>query len=161
MRSTICAPFRLPILLCWRLISKQPWCRCRRCEWGRSRLVRRARECLVPQLLQPREQTGRQRLVDLRRHLRLDEQRDTCVIHLRYLALFCSYSFRVVGSVLSYVFYWVAAIVALVVLKWREGRVRVLGLESSVGRARRIRQEADTSIVDEKGPVGELSELPK
>jgi len=65
------------------------------------------------------------------------------------------------GSVLSYVFYWIAAIIALVALKWREGRVRVLGLESSAGRARRLRQEADTSIVDEKVPLGEISELPK
>ena len=80
------------------------------------------------------------------------------------LALFCSYSFReshLVGSVLSYIFYWLAAIVTLVVLKWREGRVKVLGLESSAGRARRLRREADTSIVDEKMHLGEISELPK
>jgi hypothetical protein len=164
MRSTICAPFRLPILPCWRLISKQPWCRCRRCGWGRSRLVRCARKCVAPRLLQPREQPGRQRLVDLRRYLRLDEQCDACVILLRYLAPLCSYSFRkfhVVGSVLSYVFYWIAAIVTLVALKWREGRVRVLGLESSAGRARRLREEANTSIVVDKEPLGEISELPR
>lgn len=65
------------------------------------------------------------------------------------------------GTVLSYVFYWIAAIATLVVLKWREGRIRVLGLESSAGRARRLRrQEADTSIVHEKVPPGEISGLP-
>ena len=105
-------------------------------------------------------------MVDLRRYLRLDKQRDAYVIHLRYRALLCSYSFRnfhVVGSILSYVFYWIAAIVTLVALKWREGRVRVWGLESSAGRARRIRQEADTSIVDgkESQALGEISELPR
>ncbi|KAH9055655.1 iron permease FTR1 [Lactarius vividus] len=65
------------------------------------------------------------------------------------------------GTVLSYVFYWIVTIVTLVVLKWREGRVKVLGLESSAGRARRLRQETDTGIVDEKVSPGEISELPK
>lgn len=54
-----------------------------------------------------------------------------------------------------------AAIVTLVVLKWREGRVKILGLESSAGKARRLRQEADTSIGDEKVPSEEISELPR
>lgn len=54
-----------------------------------------------------------------------------------------------------------AAIVALVILKWREGRIKVLGLESSAGRARRLRQEADRSIGDEKGLSEEISELPR
>ena len=54
-----------------------------------------------------------------------------------------------------------AAIVTLVTLKWREGRVKVLGLESSAGRARRLRQEADTSIVGEKELPEEISELPR
>ncbi|KAH9174730.1 iron permease FTR1 [Lactarius sanguifluus] len=65
------------------------------------------------------------------------------------------------GTVLSYVFYWIVTIVTLVVLKWREGRVKVLGLESSAGRARRLRQETDRSFVDEKVSPGEISELPK
>lgn len=78
--------------------------------------------------------------------------------------MFCSYSCcesPIVGSVLAYVFYWMAAIVTLVTLKWREGRVKVLGLESSAGRARRLRQEADTSIVGEKELPEEISELPR
>jgi high-affinity iron transporter len=65
------------------------------------------------------------------------------------------------GSVLSYVFYWIAAIIALVILKWREGRVKILGLESSAGRARRLRREADRNIGDEKGPPEEISVLPE
>ncbi|KAH9000833.1 iron permease FTR1 [Lactarius hatsudake] len=65
------------------------------------------------------------------------------------------------GTVLSYVFYWIVTIVTLVVLKWREGRVKVLGLESAAGRARRLRQETDKSIVDGKVSPGEISELPK
>ena len=63
------------------------------------------------------------------------------------------------GSVLSYVFYWLAVIVVLVYLKWSEvrrvsrnsakaketsnqGRVKLFGRESAVGRARRERREA-------------------
>ncbi|KAI0263016.1 iron permease FTR1/Fip1/EfeU [Gloeopeniophorella convolvens] len=68
------------------------------------------------------------------------------------------------GSVLSYVFYWIAVIVALIFLKWREGRSRVLGFESAAGRERRLRREGSDSAVHEKvdatdGP--EISELPK
>jgi hypothetical protein len=33
--------------------------------------------------------------------------------------------FHAVDTVLSYDFYWLAAIVTLVALKWREGRLRV------------------------------------
>ncbi|KAF8480362.1 iron permease FTR1 [Russula ochroleuca] len=70
------------------------------------------------------------------------------------------------GTVLSYVFYWLAAIVTLVALKWREGRLRVFGLESAAGKARRLRQTADTSAIHEDvpplvNPTGQISELPK
>ncbi|OJT12728.1 Iron transporter FTH1 [Trametes pubescens] len=47
-----------------------------------------------------------------------------------------------IGSVLSYVFYWIAVIAALIVLKFREGRTRLFGKESAMGRKRRERQEA-------------------
>jgi len=65
--------------------------------------------------------------------------------------------------VLSYVFYWLAVIVALVVLKWREGRLRVFGLESAAGKAKRLHQEIATSAIHEKVPPseGQISELPK
>ena len=71
--------------------------------------------------------------------------------------------FHAVGTVLSYVFYWLAAIVTLVVFKWREGRVRVFGFESAAGKARRLHQETATSAVHEKvpPPEGQISELPK
>jgi len=68
-----------------------------------------------------------------------------------------------IGTVLSYVFYWLAAIVTLVVLKWREGRLRVFGFESATGEARRHRQTANKSTVHENvdDPTNEISELPK
>jgi hypothetical protein len=74
--------------------------------------------------------------------------------------------FHPVGTVLSYVFYWLAAIVTLVALKWREGRLRVFGFESATGKARRLRQTADTNAIHEDVPQlsnssGQISELPK
>ncbi|KAI0032123.1 iron permease FTR1 [Vararia minispora EC-137] len=45
------------------------------------------------------------------------------------------------GSVLSYVFYWVAVIVVLVYLKFKEGRTKLFGFESAAGKERRIRRE--------------------
>jgi high-affinity iron transporter len=50
-----------------------------------------------------------------------------------------------VGSVLSYVFYWLAVIVALVTLKYKEGRTKFFGFESTAGRTRRIKRESDTA----------------
>jgi hypothetical protein len=76
-----------------------------------------------------------------------------------------------VGTVLSYVFYWLAVIVTLMALKWREGRVRVFGFESAVGKARRLRQanpaatgntSKNPSVIHEDvvNPSGLISELP-
>ncbi|KAG5638014.1 hypothetical protein H0H81_002282 [Sphagnurus paluster] len=49
------------------------------------------------------------------------------------------------GSVLSYVFYWLAVIVALVHLKFKEGRTKLLGRQSAAGvrrkNARLIKEE--------------------
>ncbi|GLB39059.1 putative iron permease FTR1 family protein [Lyophyllum shimeji] len=49
------------------------------------------------------------------------------------------------GSVLSYVFYWLAVIVTLVYMKFKEGRTKLLGRESAAGtrrrRARLVREE--------------------
>ncbi|KAI0336676.1 iron permease FTR1 [Cubamyces sp. BRFM 1775] len=47
-----------------------------------------------------------------------------------------------VGSVLSYVFYWLAVIAVLVALKFREGRTKLFGKESAMGKKRRERKEA-------------------
>jgi high-affinity iron transporter len=72
--------------------------------------------------------------------------------------------------VLSYVFYWLAAIVTLVILKWREGRLRVFGFESAAGKARRLRQTANNDATHENvpplvsspsSPTDKISELPK
>ncbi|KII91246.1 hypothetical protein PLICRDRAFT_105468 [Plicaturopsis crispa FD-325 SS-3] len=41
------------------------------------------------------------------------------------------------GTVLSYVFYWVAVIAALVYIKWKEGRTKFAGMESAAGVRRR------------------------
>ncbi|KAJ7578601.1 iron permease FTR1 [Mycena floridula] len=41
------------------------------------------------------------------------------------------------GTVLSYVFYWIAVIVTLVVMKYTEGRSKLAGMESAAGRRRR------------------------
>ncbi|EED84852.1 iron permease FTR1 [Postia placenta Mad-698-R] len=46
-----------------------------------------------------------------------------------------------VGSVVSYVAYWVAVIVVLVYLKFKEGRTTLLGKESAAGVRRRERRE--------------------
>jgi high-affinity iron transporter len=75
-----------------------------------------------------------------------------------------------VGTVLGYVFYWIAAIVVLIWMKFQEvrktlaffnslidnqlkGRVKLFGRESAAGINRR---NARAEVKDEKGP-GELS----
>jgi high-affinity iron transporter len=97
----------------------------------------------------------------------MDKQRDAYAVSSQLRFLFSS-SLRLhaVGSVLSYVFYWLAVIVTLVILKWREGRLRVFGFESAAGKARRLHQEVTTSAVHERvSPpdvrTGQILELPK
>ncbi|KAI0065292.1 Ftr1 protein [Artomyces pyxidatus] len=67
-----------------------------------------------------------------------------------------------VGSVLSYVFYWICAIIVLVYLKWKEGRTKVLGKESAAGARRRekraIREGMADAHNDEKDAA--VEELP-
>ena len=46
-----------------------------------------------------------------------------------------------IGSILAYVFYWLAAMVTLTVMKWLEGRTTLFGRESATGRRRRQREE--------------------
>ncbi|KAG7097675.1 hypothetical protein E1B28_005001 [Marasmius oreades] len=52
------------------------------------------------------------------------------------------------GTVLGYVFYWIAVMVTLVCLKFLEGRTTLFGKESEVGRKRRERREES---YEEKG----------
>ncbi|EPQ53599.1 iron permease FTR1 [Gloeophyllum trabeum ATCC 11539] len=52
-----------------------------------------------------------------------------------------------VGSVLSYVFYWLAVIAVLVYMKFKEGRTRLFGrYESAAGKRRRIEREAREAL---------------
>ncbi|KAI0702859.1 Ftr1 protein [Cytidiella melzeri] len=43
------------------------------------------------------------------------------------------------GTVLGYVFYWIAAVVVLIVMKYKEGRTKLFGRESEAGVRRRER----------------------
>ncbi|KAG7441405.1 iron permease FTR1 [Guyanagaster necrorhizus] len=69
------------------------------------------------------------------------------------------------GTILSYVFYWIAVIASLVYMKWKEGRVKVLGIESAAGLRRRIRREKkqEESISNEQKDEAVVEEyaLPK
>ncbi|PBK70629.1 iron permease FTR1 [Armillaria solidipes] len=56
-------------------------------------------------------------------------------------ALFGWTNSATLGTVLSYVFYWLAAIVTLVFLKVKEGRSKFFGYESATGARRRLRRE--------------------
>ena len=71
-----------------------------------------------------------------------------------------------IGTILGYVFYWVAAIVILIYLKFKEGRTKLFGYESAAGKARRIRMEERERESDDKasseGEAGPgSSDLPK
>jgi high-affinity iron transporter len=58
------------------------------------------------------------------------------------------------GSILSYVFYWIAVVATLVYLKWKEGRVSFCGFSSAAAKRRevyRANREADANAaVNEK-----------
>ncbi|KAF9033925.1 iron permease FTR1 [Hymenopellis radicata] len=43
-----------------------------------------------------------------------------------------------IGTILAYVFYWLAVIAVLVYFKFKEGRMKFFGIESAAGRRRRI-----------------------
>jgi len=54
------------------------------------------------------------------------------------------------GSVLSYVAYWIAVILALVVMKWKEGRIRVFGWESRLYKERKERAVRKAKMAEEE-----------
>ncbi|KAJ7089294.1 iron permease FTR1 [Mycena belliarum] len=56
-------------------------------------------------------------------------------------ALFGWTNSATLGSVLAYVFYWIAVIVVLVVMKYREGRSKLFGRESAAATRRREARE--------------------
>jgi high-affinity iron transporter len=53
-----------------------------------------------------------------------------------------------VGSVLAYVFYWLAVVAVLVYMKFKEGRTKVLGRESAAGVRRREARAATVTEVE-------------
>ncbi|KAJ3506455.1 hypothetical protein NLJ89_g6859 [Agrocybe chaxingu] len=57
-----------------------------------------------------------------------------------------------IGTVLSYVFYWLAVIVVLVYMKFTEGRTKLLGRESEAGtRRRRARAKKEEQVPTDNG----------
>ncbi|KAJ7054381.1 iron permease FTR1 [Mycena amicta] len=68
-------------------------------------------------------------------------------------ALFGWTNSATLGSVLSYVFYWLAVIVTLIVMKFREGRTKVFGKESEAGQRRRLARERTAAAAEQ--PVAE------
>ncbi|KAJ7098324.1 iron permease FTR1/Fip1/EfeU [Mycena epipterygia] len=61
------------------------------------------------------------------------------------------------GSVLSYVFYWIAVIVVLVGMKFLEGRTKLLGRESAAGARRRAARER--KALEERAPETPIEEV--
>ncbi|KAF8632899.1 hypothetical protein AX17_004745 [Amanita inopinata Kibby_2008] len=62
-----------------------------------------------------------------------------------------------IGSVLAYVFYWLAVMASLAYLKFKEGRTTLLGFESAAGTRRRLREEnreADANSEKETAGAG-------
>lgn len=53
-----------------------------------------------------------------------------------------------VGTILSYCFYWMAVIAALVYMKWAEGRVTFFGFHSAAGKRTIARQAARAAAAD-------------
>lgn len=46
-----------------------------------------------------------------------------------------------IGTILSYIFYWLSVVVALVYMKWSEGRFQILGIKSAAWQRRQERKE--------------------
>ncbi|CAK5272180.1 unnamed protein product [Mycena citricolor] len=65
------------------------------------------------------------------------------------------------GSVLSYVFYWLAVIAVLVHMKWKEGRTKFFGIESAAGARRRLALEEKSREPIEQSPSRPSSEVAK
>lgn len=104
---------------------------------------------LAPDVRQPGQQHLDGRLLDLQRHPRLDE----CVPPLSHSQLTQTPSAdpllradnATIGTILSYIFYWLAAIVCLVYMKWTEGRTTFFGYKSEAWYRRAARCEGGNS----------------
>lgn len=55
-----------------------------------------------------------------------------------------------VGTVLAYVFYWITVMVTLVILKFKEGRTKLFGMESAISKRRREYSEQEVVAAEEK-----------
>ncbi|KAF6757625.1 iron permease FTR1 [Ephemerocybe angulata] len=79
-----------------------------------------------------------------------------------FTALFGWNNNATLGTVLSYVFYWIAVIVALVYMKFAEGRTKLFGRESKAAEQRRLEQDepreqssSDPELDERKEPIAE------
>ncbi|KAL4068588.1 iron permease FTR1/Fip1/EfeU [Scleroderma yunnanense] len=63
------------------------------------------------------------------------------------------------GSVLAYVFYWLAVIVTLICLKFKEGRTTLFGFESSAGKRRREARERTAEAVSQKENINAAADM--
>ncbi|KAF8630302.1 hypothetical protein AX15_003014 [Amanita polypyramis BW_CC] len=63
------------------------------------------------------------------------------------------------GSILSYVFYWIAVMAVLVYMKFKEGRTTLLGKESAAGARQRHRKETGAANATLAGDVEKSDEL--
>ncbi|KAK9896518.1 iron permease FTR1 [Cystobasidium minutum MCA 4210] len=66
-----------------------------------------------------------------------------------------------IGTILSYVFYWLSVIAALIYMRWSEGRVAVLGKHSKVGKERLERQQVRSTTVRDSNTTAVEEDIPK
>lgn len=66
-----------------------------------------------------------------------------------------------IGTILSYVFYWLSVIAALVYMKWSEGRVSLIGHHSQAGKRRLERRERAPAVNRVSEITAAEEEVPK
>jgi len=62
-------------------------------------------------------------------------------------AIFGWHNTATLGSVLSYVFYWIVIMVVLVYLKWSEGRLSFFGYKSAAGKRREAQSAQSATYI--------------
>ncbi|KAL4267836.1 oxidase-dependent Fe transporter (OFeT) family protein [Pleurotus pulmonarius] len=65
------------------------------------------------------------------------------------------------GTVLSYVFYWIAVIAVLIYMKFNEGRTKLMGYESSAGGRRRQLRDGKAVASEKEGSPEGTDALPQ
>ena len=58
-----------------------------------------------------------------------------------------------IGTILAYVFYWLAVFVALVYMKWSEGRVTLFGFKSAATKRRELKAATKAEQADEQKSI--------